>query len=70
METLESLESERKTIEETMASPEAYANGEKMRELSRRHDENAEKHAKAMEEWETVDGKISALRESLGAPRV
>ena len=52
MERLEELEAERKKIEESMASPEVYSNGERMRTLAKEHETNQQTHALSMEEWE------------------
>ena len=68
LERLEELEGERVQIEESMALPEIYADGEKMKELRRRHDENQREHGEAMRRWETVDGIARAAREKLGSP--
>ncbi len=38
-----------------MAQPDMYSDGEKMKGLRRRHDENQEQHAQAMKRWEEVD---------------
>jgi ATP-binding cassette, subfamily F, member 3 len=70
MQRLEELESERLHIEESMARPEVYADGEKMKELHRRHDENQREHIEAMQRWEQVDGSARLARERLGARSV
>ena len=67
MQRLEELEAERVRIEESMGRPEVYSDGEKMRELRRRHDENQRDHAEAMRRWEEVDESARAAREKLGA---
>jgi ATP-binding cassette subfamily F protein 3 len=65
IQQLEALEAARKSMEEHMASPEAYANGERMRELRKRHEENHERHAHSMARWEEVDSQIGELREKI-----
>jgi ATP-binding cassette subfamily F protein 3 len=66
MQGLIDLEAERKRIEESMASPEVYASGDRMRGLVKEHEANQQAHARSMEEWERVDTKLRELRESLG----
>jgi ATP-binding cassette subfamily F protein 3 len=65
MQRLESLEKERHGIEESMALPEVYANGEQMRELGRDHEENHRRHAEAMAEWEQIDARARQAREKM-----
>ena len=65
VQRLESLESERHGIEESMARPEVYANGERMKELRREHEENHDRHAAAMEQWETVEARSREAREKI-----
>ena len=48
-----------------MARPEAYANGGRMRELRKLHEENHERHAQSMARWELVDSRIGELREGI-----
>ena len=67
LQRLEKLENERLQIEESMALPEIYADGERMKELRRRHGENQREHAEAMHRWEQVDGSARQARERLGA---
>jgi ATP-binding cassette subfamily F protein 3 len=62
LEELERLEAERREIEETMAQPEVYADGGRMRELRRRHDRTIAGHADAMKRWEELDARLGALR--------
>jgi len=73
LQRLEELENERLQIEESMALPEIYADGERMKELRRRHGENERDHHEAMRRWEQVDGSARLARERLGArnaPRI
>jgi ATP-binding cassette subfamily F protein 3 len=63
MQVIEGLENRRKDIEHSMAQPEVYANGERMRELVRQHEENLAEHQRASERWEELDAKMAALKE-------
>jgi ATP-binding cassette subfamily F protein 3 len=65
MERLETLETERRAIEESMARPEVYANGERMKDLGRRHEENHRLHVEAMARWEQLDGRSRQAREKI-----
>ncbi len=65
IQQLEELEAARRGIEESMALPEAYANGGRMRELRKLHEENHDRHARSMTRWEEVDSRIGALREGI-----
>jgi len=65
IQQLEALEAARREIEESMALPEAYENGGRMKELRKRHEENHERHAQSMARWEEVDSRIGALREGI-----
>ena len=67
LQRLEDLEAERVRIEESMARPDVYSDGDKMKELRRRHDENQRYHAHAMQRWEQVDGSARAARERLAS---
>jgi ATP-binding cassette subfamily F protein 3 len=74
LQLLEELENGRHAIEESMARPEVYSNGERMKELRREHDENSRRHAEAMAKWEQLDGrsreargKMANLRTDAGA---
>jgi ATP-binding cassette, subfamily F, member 3 len=69
MQALEALEGRRKEIEHSMAQPDVYANGERMRELARQHEENLAEHRRASERWEELDSKIAALKERAGGLR-
>ncbi len=66
---LEQLEAARREIEETMARPDVYADGARMRELRRRHDEMHERHAAAMARWEEVDARLAALKAAISGLR-
>ena len=70
MAKLEELEKARTRIEQTMALPEAYSDGERMRELHRELKNNAEEHQRATTRWEglasavaEVKGKMAGLRD-------
>ncbi|MGO9308314.1 MAG: ABC-F family ATP-binding cassette domain-containing protein [Spirochaetia bacterium] len=69
MQRLEALELERHGIEDTMARPEFYANGERMKELGRQHEENHRRHAEAMAKWEQLDGQCRRAREKMAKLR-
>ena len=69
MAALEALEAERREIEGSMAKPEVYADGQRMRELGKRHEANAERHAQAMARWEQVDLLIAELKAGLAGLR-
>jgi ATP-binding cassette, subfamily F, member 3 len=69
MEELEKLETARKAIEASMALPEVYSNGARMRELRTRHGENAGEHARVITRWEQVDARLGNLKERLAALR-
>ncbi len=70
MGEVERLEAARKSIEESMALPEVYANGGRMRDLRRQHAENHARHDAAMTAWEEMDGRIRALRDRLAGLRI
>jgi ATP-binding cassette subfamily F protein 3 len=65
MQRLEELETERHGIEDSMARPEVYENGERMRDLRREHEENHRQHMEAMAKWEQLDGKSRQAREKM-----
>ena len=67
LQRLEELENERRQTEESMGRPEIYADGERMKELRRRHGANQREHAEAMQRWEQVDGGARLARERLGS---
>jgi ATP-binding cassette subfamily F protein 3 len=69
MQRLEELESERHRIEESMGRPEVYANGERMKELRREHDENHRQHADAMAKWQQLDERARQAREKMSSLR-
>jgi ATP-binding cassette, subfamily F, member 3 len=69
MLALEDLERERREVETAMADPAAYANGERMRDLRRLHDDNHARHAAATAQWEQVDQRITTMRRRLEAVR-
>ena len=70
MQRLEALEEERHEIEGSMARPEVYANGDRMKELRRQHQENHGQHAAAMEQWEKVEERFREAREKIANLRV
>ena len=63
---LDALEDRRRAIEEEMADPRAYADGERMRALSRDHAAAVAEHELLMAAWEELGRKIAALKERLG----
>ncbi len=65
IQQLEELEAARREIEESMAMPEVYENGGRMKELRKRHEENHERHARSMTRWEEVDSRLGALKEGI-----
>jgi ATP-binding cassette subfamily F protein 3 len=69
MQGLEEIEAERHAIEESMARPEVYSSGDRMRELRRDHAENARRHAEAMGSWEKVDARARETRERMARLR-
>ncbi|MGA2976563.1 MAG: ribosomal protection-like ABC-F family protein [Spirochaetia bacterium] len=69
MQTLEDLEEERHDIEGSMARPDVYANGERMRDLRRQAEGNHERHASATMEWERLDQRIRSLRQKIESLR-
>ena len=62
---LESLEKEKTEIEHAMAQPDAYAKGDRMRELTRSHGANQARHAKAMARWEDLAAQADELKKRL-----
>jgi ATP-binding cassette subfamily F protein 3 len=66
---LEEIDTERAEVEVAMARPEVYADGARMREITRRHDELAAAHAEAMASWERMDRALRELRERLAGLR-
>jgi ATP-binding cassette, subfamily F, member 3 len=69
MVMLEEMEGRRRQIEESMALPEVYSSGERMRDLRRAHEENAGAHAKAMAQWEELDARLNGLKDGLARLR-
>lgn len=69
MQTLEDLEKERHDIEGSMARPDVYANGERMRDLRRQAEGNHERHASASSEWERLDQRIRSVRRRIESLR-
>ncbi len=66
---LDALEDRRRAIEEEMADPRAYADGERMRTLGRDHGAAAAEHERLMAAWEGLGRRIAALKERLGGLR-
>jgi ATP-binding cassette subfamily F protein 3 len=66
---LESLEKEKAEIEHAMAQPDAYAKGDRMRELTRGHEANQRKHANAMNRWEDLNAQAGGLKSRLAGVR-
>ena len=60
LKLLEDLETGRRVIEESMARPEVYSNGERMKELRRQHEDNGRRHAEAMARMGTARGQVPA----------
>ena len=63
LQRLEALESEKRSLEASMADPEVYARGDKMKELARQHAENESAHAQTMQQWEEVDARARRTRD-------
>ena len=70
MRQVEGLEAARKAIEESMAQPAIYANGDRMRDLRRQHAENHLRHETAMTAWEEMDARMRVVRDRLGGLRI
>ena len=69
LKLLDELESGRHVIEESMARPEVYSSGERMKELRREHAENGRRHSDAMEKWEQLDSRTRQAREKMATLR-
>ncbi len=52
-----------------MAQPDAYSNGERMRELTRSHEANQRRHAEAMNRWESLAAQAGELKGRLAGVR-
>ena len=63
------LEDRRRSIEEEMADPRVYADGERMRELSRAHEAAVLDHERLMAAWEDQGRKIAGLKARLAGLR-
>ncbi len=63
------LEDRRRAIEEEMADPRAYADGERMRELTRAHEAAVLEHERLMTAWEDQGRKIAGLKSKLAGLR-
>ncbi len=66
---MERLDGEKAAIERDMAQPAAYANGERMRELTRGHEENRRMHDAAMQRWESLASQADDLKKRLAGLR-
>ena len=66
---LEAMEREKADIEHSMAQPDAYANGDRMRELTRSHEANQARHVKAMALWEELAAQAGDLKKRLAGLR-
>ncbi|HVO40623.1 MAG TPA: ABC-F family ATP-binding cassette domain-containing protein [Spirochaetia bacterium] len=66
---LDELDAERRRTEDLMARPEVYADGGRMRELRRAHQENARQHEEQNARWEEVAARIAELKAGLSAVR-
>jgi ATP-binding cassette, subfamily F, member 3 len=66
---LEALERQKADIEHSMAQPDAYADGPRMRDLTRGHDENQRLHAEAMRRWEELAAQAEDLKRRLSGLR-
>ena len=66
---LDELEDRRRAIEEEMADPRAYADGGRMRTLSRDHDAAVREHERLMAAWDEQGRKIADLKERLAGLR-
>ncbi|MGA2763246.1 MAG: ABC-F family ATP-binding cassette domain-containing protein [Spirochaetia bacterium] len=66
---LDELETARRETENTMALPEVYSDGQRMRELGKAHEENVRKHEEEARRWEEVAGRISELKGRLAGLR-
>jgi ATP-binding cassette subfamily F protein 3 len=66
---LEAMEREKADIEHSMAQPDAYANGDRMRELTRSHEANQARHVKAMALWEELAAQAGELKKRLAGLR-
>jgi ATP-binding cassette subfamily F protein 3 len=66
---LESLEGSRREIEEEMARPEVYADGDRMRKLRRSHEDAQREHDSAMGRWEELAAEANGLKERIAGLR-
>jgi len=66
LDRLESLDADLGRIEGEMARPEVYADGERMRALSREHADNRRDHDTLIGRWEALDRELSTLRPRAG----
>ena len=70
MRQIEGLDAARHSIEQSMALPEIYANGQRMRELRKRHAETHGLHNNAMAAWEEMDARLRDLRDRVAGLRI
>jgi ATP-binding cassette subfamily F protein 3 len=69
LQGVEEMDAERLRIEESMARPDVYANGERMKDLRREHEDNRRRHAEAMAAWELLDERSRQTREKIAGLR-
>jgi ATP-binding cassette subfamily F protein 3 len=66
---LDELEDRRRAIEEEMADPRAYSDGDRMRTLSRAHGAARLEHERLMTVWEDQGRRIAGLKSTLAGLR-
>ena len=64
LKELETLESEKNTLEAELARPLVYTNGEKAREVKRKIDENAQAADRKTREWEAVAAELEGAKDA------
>jgi ATP-binding cassette subfamily F protein 3 len=69
LRTIDELEDRRRALEGEMADPAAYADGERMRTLSREHDAVGREHERLMEIWEHQGHAIGELKTRIAGLR-
>ena len=62
LERLDQLEAARTETEDQMARPEVYADGQRMRELGKAHEQNVRSHEQETKRWEEVAARIAELK--------
>jgi ATP-binding cassette subfamily F protein 3 len=63
LKVLAALESEKNLLEEELARPLVYSNGEKAREVKRKIDENAAAADEKTREWEAVAAELEGAKD-------